>query len=101
MVRLLLPYLADKNFKQVEGEENHNYNYRKHKNCEIMIRRLPSAAGVKSNFKHVADWVEDKLRKYIFPFPENLFVFPTKENNRETYGFLDRTVTLTKNLPCS
>ena len=71
---LLLDFLGRKNFKKdKEGEVNRYFEFVYHKRSEVMIRRLPKAAGEKINFKQVAFWFEEKLLKYRFPFPENLF----------------------------
>ena len=82
---LLFDYLAKKNFKTIDGKENLNFVNVEHNRKEIMIRRLPRAAGYSANYKHVVYWFEDKIQ---FPFPENIYISPPKEKSNETHGFI-------------
>ena len=50
---LLFDYLSKKNFKTIDGKENLNFVNVEHNRKEIMIRRLPRAAGYSANYKHV------------------------------------------------
>ena len=86
---LLFDYLSKKNFKTIDGKENLNFVNVEHNRKEIMIRRLPRAAGYSANYKHVVYWFEDKMTKYKLPFPENIYISPPKEEkSSETHGFI-------------